>query len=374
MPDFSPSIYPSGMTPYQPPNALQQAGTMVGIKNALLQNQISQQTLQQQQIQTQQAQDIQGALGELKNYSNPQGGYDYNAWLSNSVAPKYPLAAQTAFDIRNKNAGAIVTGAYNEQGQPIVATPESTSIALGGPKNAASATVPQNGQQQPDTQQTNSSNPFGNVPTASGGLAPDPLKQRDYYQGKLADNDVAQRDIAPLENVYSILKKNPDNQGAILGAWNTYLAQHNINVNGSTDAATALQITKDHAAQLNLPHSSDTDSDSMKRELANLNPADLGGSLLKMIPYLIGTRMMTQHQTQYLQKQEPYGTNPSIIGKARATLQPLSDARIYELKWLQQNNPAAFQERVSGLSNVEQKQLGDMSDAIDNLSKPQQAQ
>ena len=47
MADFSPSIYPSGMTPYQPPNALQMVGQAAGIKNALVQNQIAQQTLQQ---------------------------------------------------------------------------------------------------------------------------------------------------------------------------------------------------------------------------------------------------------------------------------------------------------------------------------------
>jgi hypothetical protein len=366
MADFTPSIYPSGMTPYQPPNALQQVGQAVGIKNQLMQNQIAQQTLQQQQIQTKQAQDIQGAMGELQNYKNPQGGYDYNGWLSNSVATKYPLAVSTALDIRNRQIGSLVSGAYNEQGQPIVTTPEGVGLALGGGKSAS-----QNGQPQQSGQQTN---PFSNVPTASGGLPPDPSKQRDYFQDRQDAADAAQKDESAIKNVYDLVKKGAQ-PGTVIGSLNTWLAQHNIDVSGSTDAASALQLIKDHASQLAVNTGSRTDSDLLAKQIAGINPNDLNGSLKKMLPYLIGNREMAQDQAKYLQNKAPNAYDPSSIANARSFLQQRSDPRVYELRFLQQNDPAAFADRVKSLSSQDRKSLAHMDNELSAgqaLQEPQQ--
>lgn len=162
MAEIDTSSYKNALT--APVNPLDMLGKYQGIanaqtQNALLQQQlplyqartgVEQESLAQQQIKTREAQDIQGALGELKNFSNENGGTNYNAWLP-QVATKYPLAIQTALEIKNKNIGTLVSGAYNEKGQPIVATPEGVSLAMGGDKKS-------------------NSNPFSNVPTAPAGV------------------------------------------------------------------------------------------------------------------------------------------------------------------------------------------------------------
>ena len=329
------------------------------------QNQVLQQQVQQQQIATKQAQDIQGALGDLQNYKTPNGGFDYNAWMSQSVAPKYPLAVRTGFDIRNKNIGSLVTGTTDAQGNPVARTPEN--IALGSGNNAAPST---NGQQPPAGNSQSSPNSSSGVFPA--GLPADPLNLRVYYAQKQAAYDSAKKDVAPLENVYDILKKNPDDQGTALGALNTYFAQHNIPM--ANNAAEAIQLTKDHAAQLQVNTDSPTDKARFDQEMANLNPNDLGGSLKRMIPYLIGTREMAQDQGKYLKNQEPNGIDPVKIGNARATLQPISDPRVYELNWLKKNDPSAYKARLSGLSTPELTELSDISDQVNKLNNPQQAQ
>lgn len=362
MPDFSPSIYGSS-NPYtapQPVNGLTQLGNLVGIKNQLYQGQIAQQQIAQQQIATKEAQDVQGAMGELQNYKNPNGGYDYNGWLSNSVATKYPLAVQTALQVRNQQIGSLVSGATDENGKPIVATPEGVGLALGGNGNSSPST---SGQQQPTTQQTNNGNRFTNVPTASAGLAPDPLKQRDYLQDRQSAADAAQKDESAIKNVYGLVKNGADT-GTVLGATKTWLAQHNIDVGGATDAASTLQLIKDHANQLAVNTGSRTDQDLLAKQIAGINPNDLNGSLQKMLPYLIGNREMALDQAKYLSNAAPNGTNPTAIGNARSFLQPRSDPRVYELRFLQQNDPAAFAERVKNLSTTDLHSLNKMDQEL----------
>ncbi len=365
------SSYSNALT--KPINPLEMAGQYQGIANAMQQNrllqqelplleartQAEQQTVQQQQIATKQAQDIQGAMADLQNYKKSDGGYDYNSWMSNSVAPKHSLAMQTAFDIRNKNIGSLVAGTTDTQGNPVARTPESIATGSGMGNNANQST---NGQQA-------SSNASGIFPA---GLPADPLEQRGYFKERQAAGDSAQKDIAPLENVYGILQKHPDDQGTVLGAWNTYLAQHNIPVANS--AAEAIQLTKDHAAQLQVNTNSPTDKARFDQEMANLNPNDLGGSLKRMIPYLIGTRAMAADQAQILHKAEPGGINATNIGNTRSALQPLSDPRIYELQWLAKNNPEAYKERVGSLSDIERAEITQMAGGLKKLKNPNASQ
>lgn len=374
MADFTPSIYPPAGAQVQPVNPLTQVGKAVDIRNSLYQGQIAQQQLQQQQIATKQAQDIQGAMGELQNYPGQNGGYDYNSWLSNSVAQKYPLAVQTALEVRNRQIGSLVGGATDENGKPIVTTPEGVGLALGDNTNSQSAPSAEGGQTQPNTQQNSGGNRFSNVPTASGGLAPDPLKQRDYLQDRQGAADAAQKDESAIKNVYALVKKGADT-GTVLGATKTWLAQHNIDVGGATDAASALQLIKDHANQLAVNTGSRTDSDLLAKQIAGINPNDLNGSLKNMLPYLIGNREMALDQARYLSNKAPNGTDPSAIGKARSFLQPRSDPRVYELRFLQQNDPAAFNARMKSLSEPERKSLAHMDNELSvGKEVPQQNQ
>ena len=352
------SSYQNALT--APVNPLDMMGKYQGIANAQAQNALLQQelplyqartgveqeSLAQQQIKTKEAQDIQGALGELKNFQDEKGGTNYNAWLP-IVATKYPLAAQTAFDIRNKNIGTLSGGTTDEQGNPVARTPES--IALSSGVNAAPNG--ENGQQSPKS--------------ASGvfpaGLPADPLKQREYMQSVVDRGTTSQQDVSALKNMYDNVVSHPDDQGTMLGTLKTLLAQRNIDVGGSNDAATILQLTKDHAKQLLVNSDNRSDQELFAKELASANPNDLGPTLKRMIPFLIGNRNMSLSQSQYLNQQAPNGVNPTAIGNARSFLGPRSDTRVYELRWLQQNDPDAFNARIKGLSPIDRASLAHMS-------------
>lgn len=353
----------------QPFNPLQTFGQYQNIANAMQQNQllqqelpllqartgVEQQALLQRQIETKQAQDVQGAMGDLQNYSNRDGkGYDYNSWLSNSVAKKYPLAILKALDVKNNQIGSLVSGAYDENGKPIVATPEGVGLAMGGEAN--------------NKNQSNSDNRFMNVPTASGGLAPAQKEaasaNQQYFQDRQSAADSAQKDQAALKNVYSLVQDPNSGQGTVLGAWKTWLAQHNVDVAGANDAATVLQLTKDHASQLAVNTGSRTDADLLAKQIAGINPNDLSGSLKKMVPFLIGNRDMAIDQAKYINNQDPTGYNSKAIQSARSFLQPRSDTRLYELRFLQKNNPVEFAERVKSLSPADRKALAHMDNEL----------
>ncbi len=120
MADFTPSIYPSGMTPYQPPNALQQVGQAVGIKNQLMQNQLLQQQAQIQQSQIR-------AHQILASHANADGTFDYNA--AKSEAAQDPVAAPyiNDFILEANKANERTQSSINSQGQPIYDSAQAVS-------------------------------------------------------------------------------------------------------------------------------------------------------------------------------------------------------------------------------------------------------
>ena len=331
MTDFSPSIYASGVTQYQPPNALQQLSTLANTKNALVQNQIAQQTLQQQQMQTQ---IMQGQLDANDIIANtprlPDGRYDTNA-MKMAGALK-PNSLPFINDFALKQYGNPVEGGVDmATGTKQLTTPGALTAQ----------------QEQP------------NAGTIAAELPPDPLNQRQWLQTKLAAGSSATQDKAALLNIWKNLQAPNAAQGTLLADWKIWLAQRGINVADSADAATTLQTTKDHAAQLNVAGGGSTDLARMNTELANVNTNDLTGSLKRMVPYLIGTRDMAADQMQILHQSVPNGVDPTAIGNVRSKLAPLSDPRSYELQFLKQqtDDPTAYKTRLGNLSSADRDSL-----------------
>lgn len=338
------------------PNILQWAGQAASIQNALTENQLMQSRLpgvqaqsQEQQANLAQLQDNQKLTAYLskKQSENPNTSPDPNdvgSWLATNA----PLAYGSYQGWKDGRL-ALTDNGLN----PITLAPQKVPLA-GQQAQITQGAVPNAGVSGYQNVQT------GTSKAQEANLA----ANQQYFNDKQTAADTAQKDQSAISNVYGLVKSGADT-GTVVGAMKTWLAQHNIDVAGANTGAQMLQLVKDHAAQLQVNNGSRSDDDLYAKQLANINPNDLNGSLKSMLPYLWGNRQMAIDHAHFLRKQDPTGgTNPISIGEARSFLQDHNDPRVQELRFLQQNDPSALNARMKSLSQTDRGNLAKMDNEL----------